>query len=100
MVTRPGYDVARPTVLAAHILTGGAEVREGVRLGEADGVVLQDAELPTGYAYVALGDFHRPQVLMDLPHVRYCGSIDRMDLGEQGEEKGVLLVDIDPGNPG
>jgi exonuclease SbcD len=90
------YDKSLHTVLAAHIMTGGAEVRDGKSLGEAQGVVLDDGELPTGYAYVALGDIHRPQSLMNLPHVRYCGSIDRMDMGEAGEQKGIVLFDIGP----
>ena len=97
MPSKPGYDPTLPTVLAAHILTGGAEVRAGRMLTEAEGgVMVDDADLPTAYAYVALGDVHRPQSLMDLPHVRYSGSIDRMDLGEAGEEKGVVVVDVGP----
>src|SRR5207302_246064 len=28
--------------------------------------------------------------------VRYCGSIERLDLGESNDDKGVVLVDIGP----
>lgn len=90
------FDKTCPTVLAAHILTAGAEVRNGVKLTEGEGVVMRDADLPTHLAYVALGDVHQPQNLLNLSHVRYCGSIERMDVGESGEEKGVALVDIGP----
>lgn len=94
--SEPTFDKARHTVLAAHIASSGAEMANGTRLGESDTIVLQDGDLPTGYAYVALGDVHRPQALMNLPHVRYCGSIDRMDLGEADEQKGVVIVDVGP----
>jgi exonuclease SbcD len=90
------YDKTKHTVLAAHIISSGAEMANGARLGEADAIVLQNGELPTGYAYVALGDVHRPQTLMNLSHVRYCGSIDRMDLGEADEQKGIVIVDVGP----
>jgi exonuclease SbcD len=92
ILAHPKFDPARPAVLATHILTSGAELR--VAPTEGDGVVLRDADLPTHLAYVALGDVHKPHNLLDLSHVRYCGSIDRMDLGESGEEKGVVVVDI------
>ena len=91
----PQFDSKLPTVLAAHIATAGAEVRAGFRLTENEGIVVNGDDLPTQVAYVALGDIHRPQALPGLPHVRYCGSIDRMDLGEAGDEKGVVIIDID-----
>lgn len=90
----PKFDKTCPTVLAAHILTSGAEVRNGVKLTDGEGIVMRDAELPTHLAYVALGDIHKPQSILNLNHVRYCGSLDRMDVGESGEEKGVIVVDI------
>jgi DNA repair protein SbcD/Mre11 len=93
-VAEPAYDKTKHTVLAAHICTGGADIGRKHTLNEADTILLQDADLPTGFAYVALGDIHRAQTLMGLEHVRYCGSIDRMDLGESEEEKGIVLVDI------
>ena len=42
------------------------------------------------YAYVALGHIHRPQFLGGHPHVRYSGSIERMDLGEQTDTKSAV----------
>lgn len=92
--SEPAYDKGKHTLLAAHIPVCGAAIASGHTLSESDVVLLQEGELPTGYAYVALGDIHRPQTLMNLPHVRYCGSIDRMDMGEADEEKGIVLVDI------
>jgi exonuclease SbcD len=96
MFVGPRFDRRLPTVVAAHIATAGAELCNGQRIGE-DGIVVAAHELPAHVAYVALGDIHRPQTLMGLSHVRYSGSIDRMDLGETDEEKGVIMVDIGPG---
>src|SRR5262249_23750107 len=51
--------------------------------------------LPVEYAYVALGHIHQPQCLRGLPHIRYSGSIERLDLGERHEEKGVVLFNVE-----
>jgi exonuclease SbcD len=48
------------------------------------------------FAYVALGHVHKPQCLGGHPHVRYAGSIERLDLGEQRDVKGVVAVEIGP----
>jgi exonuclease SbcD len=98
MPAQPGYELGRPTVLAAHIPTAGAAIRDGTTFAQvaAAGVAFADGELPTAYAYVALGDLHRPQCLMGLDHVRYSGSIDRMDAGEWDDEKSVAVVDVGP----
>jgi exonuclease SbcD len=88
------FDNGLHTVLAAHVITRGAEVRDGFGLNESDALVFDDAELPTGLAYVALGDVHRPQRLMGLSHVRYAGSVERLGLGDSGDEKGVVLVEV------
>src|SRR5262249_28979246 len=48
------------------------------------------------YAYVGLGHIHKPQSLGGRPHVRYSGSIERLDLGERADEKGVVLLDLGP----
>jgi exonuclease SbcD len=60
-----------------------------------DDIVVEGAELPRQFDYVALGHIHKPQVLGE-PHVRYCGSIERMDLGEAGDSKGCVLVELGP----
>ncbi len=92
----PGFDRSMPTVLSAHIMTAGAEVREGFTIKDVDALVINDNDLPVGFAYVALGDVHKPQCLRSLPHVRYAGSIERMDLGEANDQKGVVVVEVGP----
>lgn len=96
ILAHPKFDKRLQTVLAAHVITRGAEIRDGFGLNEGDAVVLDGADLPAGFAYVALGDVHKPQCLGGLSHVRYAGSIERLDLGEAGDEKGVVVVDVGP----
>jgi len=43
---------------------------------------------------VALGHIHKAQSLGGHEHVRYSGSIDRLDLGEQHDRKGVVLFEL------
>ena len=51
-------------------------------------------DLP-GVDYVALGHIHKHQVLhYASPPVVYAGSIDRVDFGEEHEDKGWVLVDL------
>ncbi len=85
-----------PAVLAAHIAVRGSELPTLFRLSDQEDVVFSDADLPTGFAYVALGHIHKPQCLGGQSHIRYSGSIERMDLGERDDQKGVVVFDIGP----
>jgi exonuclease SbcD len=85
-----------PAVLAAHIAVRGSELPTLFRLSDQEDIVFSDADLPTGFAYVALGHIHKPQCLGGQPHVRYSGSIEKMDLGESRDEKQVVLFDLGP----
>ncbi|MBM3982411.1 MAG: exonuclease SbcCD subunit D [Planctomycetes bacterium] len=90
----PKYDKAAPAVLSAHVHLHGSSVGPSLfRITEEEDVVVQGADLPDQFDYVALGHIHKPQWLGQT-HCRYSGSIERMDLGEQGDNKGVVLVEI------
>jgi DNA repair protein SbcD/Mre11 len=90
------YDASAPAVLAAHVHLHGSNVGPSLfRITSEEDVVVHGAELPEQFDYVALGHIHKPQ-LVGKPHVRYCGSIERMDLGEQADQKGCVLVEIGP----
>jgi len=80
-----------PVVLCGHFLVRG--VRQGLyQLSEEEDVPVEAGDLPS-YAYIALGHIHQPQ-MVGAPHIRYCGSLERMDRGERDDHKLVLLADV------
>ena len=92
----PKYDQKAPAVLGAHVHVHGSNVGPSLfRITEEEDVVVEGAELPEQFDYVALGHIHKPQWL-GATHVRYSGSIEKMDLGEQADQKGVVVVEIGP----
>jgi DNA repair exonuclease SbcCD nuclease subunit len=85
-----------PAVLSAHIGVRGSELPTLFRLSEQEDILFHDDDLPTGFAYVALGHIHKPQCLGGQTHIRYSGSLERLDLGERDDDKGVVLFDLGP----
>jgi exonuclease SbcD len=92
----PRFDPKLPTVLSAHVHVRGGEVSTLFRISEQEDVVFESEDLPADFAYVALGHIHKPQCIAGHSHVRYSGSIERMDLGESGDNKGVVLFEVGP----
>jgi exonuclease SbcD len=92
----PLFDPRLPTVLVAHVHVYGAQVSHLFRLSEDEDVVFADDQLPTAYSYAALGHIHKPQSLGGRAHVRYCGSIERLDLGELLDRKEVTVFELGP----
>jgi exonuclease SbcD len=88
------FDARLPTVLMAHVNVSGAQVSSLFRISETEDVVFDDRSLHANYAYVALGHIHKPQAVGGHEHVRYCGSIERLDLGEQFDGKGVVVFEL------
>jgi len=94
------------TFLVAHFLVGGAKVHgHGAPRGERElhmgAAYTATAEaIPPGPQYVALGHIHAPQ---RVPGARvpaeYAGSLLELDFGEAGEQKRVVIVDVEPGLP-
>jgi len=88
-----------PSILVAHVAVEGAVVGSEVSLiGGAEPMVPLEAVADNRYAYVALGHVHRFQELSaGPPPVVYCGSLDRVDFGEEGQKKGFVVADIEAG---
>ncbi|WP_251964587.1 metallophosphoesterase family protein [Salinibacter ruber] len=90
-----------PTVLAGHVTVQGAALSGSEHTttiaSEPKFTVGQLAVRPIDY--VALGHVHRPQNRNEEGHppVVYSGSIERVTFNEADEDKGVQLVDIEPG---
>jgi exonuclease SbcD len=90
----PAFERTQTAVLAAHVHVQSAVLASLFRISEQESIVVGPDHLPANLAYGALGHIHRAQALPGREHVRYAGSIERLDLGEQHDEKGVLLFDV------
>jgi DNA repair protein SbcD/Mre11 len=88
-------DPTVPAVLAAHGTVQGA-----VYGSERSVMLGSDLILPPSlighpvFSYVALGHVHKHQVLQAQPPVVYPGSVDRIDFGEEKDDKGFVLVEL------
>lgn len=88
-------DPALPAVLLAHLSLEGAKLgsEQSIMLGED--LVLDTGELSVrAFDYVALGHIHKHQRVTANPPTVYAGSVERVDFGEEHEEKGFVIVDI------
>ncbi len=84
-----------PAILLSH-----AEI-EGSIFGSEKGLAIgNDVTIPLPLIqdkrlnYVALGHIHKHQVLAKNPLIIYSGSPQRIDFGEEKEEKGIILTEI------
>ncbi len=91
-------DPTLPTVLLAHGTVDTATYGAERMLSAGRDLVLPLSLLARdAFDYVALGHIHRHQVLCDRPLVVYPGSIERVDFGEEREEKGYCWVTLEKG---
>lgn len=90
-----------PTVLLAHLMADNAEygAERFLAVGKGFTIPLSLLTKPQ-FDYVALGHVHRHQNLNpgNNPPVIYPGSIERVDFSEEKEEKGYVLVELEPGH--
>ena len=91
-------DVSQPAVLISHIHVRGAQTHNLYRVTELEDVIFEPSDVPTSWAYVAYGHIHKPQeAVPGAPHVRYCGSVERLDFAERNDQKSVVLLEIKEG---
>ena len=92
-------DPSLPAILAAHVLVGDAKVGRGseslMSVGQEPALLLSNVA-NTAFDYVALGHIHKHQVLWERPPIVYAGSLERVDFGEEKDDKGFYIVDIEP----
>ena len=92
----PSYRAGVPSVLAAHANVFGAVVGESLfRITPQEDVVVNGQAFADKFDYVALGHIHKPQFLGH-EHIRYSGSIEKMDLGEASDHKSVCVFELGP----
>ncbi len=98
-VTR--LDPAVPAILAAHVWVANAVPgsEKSMTLGQEHTLLLSNVTSPA-FDYVALGHIHKRQVLAKDPPVVYSGSLERLDFGEEADDKGFYVVDIEPSTNG
>lgn len=93
-------DPAAPAVLAAHCGVEGAILSSEARLMASYEPTVSRSDLANAaFDYVALGHIHRFQDLNKGSHppVVYCGSMERVDFSEEGEQKGFVVVELEKG---
>ncbi len=89
-------DPTLPAVFLGHLSVQGATLgNERSVLLTSDVVMSLDALHHRSYDYVALGHIHRRQQIGTVPPAWYAGSPERVDFGEEREDKGYLLVTIE-----
>ncbi len=91
-------DPKLPAILAAHVWVTGSKVgsESMMSIGQEHTLLLSNIALPV-FDYVALGHIHKQQVLSENPPVVYSGSLERVDFGEENDEKGFYVIDINSG---
>ncbi len=94
-------DPKLPAVLAAHAWVAGSQIgtEKQMTIGQEHVLLLSSVANPA-FDYIALGHIHRHQVLSENPPVVYAGSLARLDFGDEADEKGFYLVDIELGKAG
>lgn len=93
-----------PAVLTCHVSINDFLVRENpgseqwMTVGTAP-TLLKSALSQGAWDYIALGHHHNNMDLqLDTP-CWYAGSLQPVDFGEEGQRKGFMVFDIDPGKP-
>lgn len=89
-------DAALPAILAAHIWITGVSIgsEDSMTIGQ-EHMLLPGTIANPAFDYIALGHIHRHQVMNENPPMTYSGSLDRLDFGDEGDQKGFYLVEID-----
>ena len=93
-------DPGVPAVFAGHVSVSEAVTssEQSMMLGRDHILLRSNIALPQ-LDYVALGHVHRHQQWGREPRVAYSGSLQRVDFGEEKDDKGFCVVDLDPSLP-
>jgi len=93
-------DADLPALLAAHIAFSEAKMGSEQRMAIGQGPVMLGSSLvPHAFDYIALGHMHEQQVISRHPPTVYAGSLQPVDFGEEGHQKGFYIVELDEARP-
>jgi exonuclease SbcD len=93
-----GLTPATVNLVLAHLMVSGARVGTGERALHIGDIYAVNAEqLPANVQYIGLGHLHRAQEVLAPARARFSGSLLELDFGEKEQEKGVVLVEAEPG---
>ncbi len=94
-------DPTLPSILAAHIWVVGAMLgtEKMMTIGQEHTLLMSNISNPA-FDYIALGHIHRRQVLKSNPPVIYSGSLEKLDFGDEDDEKGFYIIDIETDSAG
>lgn len=92
-------DKSLPHIFTFHIGVDEAEIgaEKDLMVGKSFSVPLSSIARKE-FDYVALGHIHKQQVLCKEPPVIYSGSIERVDFGEENQQKGFMSIELEKGN--
>lgn len=85
-----------PVIATGHLYAHGSNAdkeQENIYLSDTSNI--EAGQFPDCFDYVALGHIHRPQLVGELNHVRYSGSMIPLSFSETKDEKQVLLLDFE-----
>lgn len=86
-------------VIVSHTMVYGAIESGSERHAQIFGYAVPANAFPGSLSYVALGHLHRQQQIPAPAPMWYSGSPLQLDFGESGQQKGVLVVEAEPGLP-
>ncbi len=92
---RDALNLPLPIIATGHLTTVGASASESVREIYVGALEAFPSSAFPPADYIALGHIHRPQQVGGLEHIRYSGSPIPLSFDEAGQQKQVLLVDVD-----
>jgi exonuclease SbcD len=94
-------DPGLPSILSAHIWVVGAMLgtEKMMTIGQEHTLLLSNIANPA-FDYIALGHIHRRQILQTHPPVVYAGSVEKLDFGDEDDEKGFYVIDIETDETG
>ncbi len=86
-------------ILIGHWTISGAVASSGQLLYGGTEPVIPLTELQAmEWDAVLFGHIHKTQILCNKPFIGYAGALERVDFGEEDDERGCFIIDMDAGS--